>query len=47
VEVHLSKIEGREEWRRTSVIGDLATKRVSGEGPEGYRTAIAFLAGQG
>jgi 3-dehydroquinate dehydratase II len=47
VEVHLSKIEGREEWRRTSVIGDLATKRVSGEGPEGYRTAIAFLAGLG
>ncbi len=45
VEVHLSKIEGREEWRRVSVIGDLATKRVSGEGPEGYRTAIAFLAG--
>ena len=29
-----------------SVIGDLATKRVSGEGPEGYRTAIEFLAGQ-
>jgi hypothetical protein len=27
------------------VIGDLATKRVSGEGPEGYRTAIALLAG--
>ena len=29
-----------------SVIGDLATKRVSGEGPEGYRTAIEFLAAQ-
>jgi 3-dehydroquinate dehydratase-2 len=46
VEVHLSKIEAREEWRRVSVIGDLATKRVSGEGPEGYRTAIEFLAAQ-
>src|SRR5918996_1277998 len=34
VEVHLSNIEAREEWRRMSVIGDLATKRVSGEGPE-------------
>ena len=45
VEVHLSKIEGREEWRRVSVIGDLATKRVSGEGPEGYRTAIAVPGG--
>jgi hypothetical protein len=29
------------------VIGDLASKRVSGEGPEGYRTAIEFLAGLG
>ena len=28
------------------MIGDLATKRVSGEGPEGYRTAIEFLASQ-
>ena len=45
VEVHLSKVEAREEWRRVSVIGDLATKRISGEGPEGYRTAIEFLAG--
>ncbi len=35
VEVHLSKIEAREEWRRVSVIGDLAAKRVSGEGPGG------------
>ena len=44
--MHLSKVEAREEWRRVSVIGDLATKRVSGEGPEGYRTAIEFLATQ-
>ena len=46
MEVHLSKVEAREEWRRVSVISDFASKRVSGEGPEGYRTAIEFLASQ-
>src|ERR671937_2126215 len=30
VEVHLSKIEEREEWRRSSVLSDLAAKRVIG-----------------
>ena len=44
VEVHLSNIDQREEWRRTSVISDLAAKRVIGKGPEGYREALAYLA---
>jgi 3-dehydroquinate dehydratase-2 len=43
-EVHLSAIEGREEWRRHSVIADLAAVRVSGQGPEGYAEAVAALA---
>jgi 3-dehydroquinate dehydratase-2 len=43
VEVHLSNIEQREEWRRNSVIADLAAKRVIGKGPEGYREALKFL----
>jgi 3-dehydroquinate dehydratase-2 len=43
VEVHLSNIEEREEWRRVSVIGELATKRVLGKGPDGYREALEFL----
>ena len=46
VEVHLSDIENREEWRRHSVIADVVTKRVIGKGPEGYREALAFLAEQ-
>jgi len=46
VEVHLSNIEEREEWRRHSVIADLATHRVIGKGPEGYREALTFLAGR-
>jgi 3-dehydroquinate dehydratase II len=44
VEVHLSNIEQREEWRRNSVIAGLAAKRVLGKGPEGYREALEFLA---
>jgi 3-dehydroquinate dehydratase II len=44
VEVHLSDIENREEWRRHSVIADVVTKRVIGKGPEGYREALTFLA---
>jgi 3-dehydroquinate dehydratase-2 len=43
VEVHLSDIESREEWRRNSVIGELAAKRVLGKGPGGYREALTFL----
>jgi 3-dehydroquinate dehydratase-2 len=44
VEVHLSNVDEREEWRRHSVIADLAAKRVVGKGPEGYREALEFLA---
>ena len=43
VEVHLSNIEQREEWRRHSVVAELAAHRVIGEGPEGYRSALEFL----
>ena len=45
VEVHLSNIEGREEWRRHSVVADLAALRVIGKGPDGYREVLEFLAG--
>src|SRR5919202_369465 len=37
VEVHLSDVDRREEWRRHSVIADLAARRVIGKGPDGYR----------
>ena len=45
VEVHLSNIDQREEWRRKSVISDLIAKRVIGKGPDGYREALTYLAG--
>jgi 3-dehydroquinate dehydratase II len=44
VEVHLSDIGAREEWRRHSVLADLAAHRVIGKGPDGYREALEFLA---
>ena len=44
VEVHLSNIEEREEWRRNSVISDLMAHRVIGKGPDGYREALEYLA---
>jgi 3-dehydroquinate dehydratase-2 len=44
VEVHLSDIENREEWRRHSVLADIAAHRVIGKGPDGYREALEFLA---
>lgn len=43
VEVHLSDVEAREEWRRTSVIRELCIATVSGRGPDGYRDALARL----
>jgi 3-dehydroquinate dehydratase-2 len=44
VEVHLSNIEEREEWRRKSVIADIVVHRVMGKGPAGYREALEHLA---
>jgi 3-dehydroquinate dehydratase II len=46
VEVHLSNIEEREQWRRHSVVAELTAHRVIGKGPEGYRDALQFLAGK-
>jgi 3-dehydroquinate dehydratase-2 len=43
VEVHLSAVDEREEWRRHSVIADLCIGRVSGKGVEGYREALELL----
>jgi 3-dehydroquinate dehydratase-2 len=43
VEVHLSDIAKREEWRQRSVLEDVVSARVLGKGPEGYREALAYL----
>ncbi|MGH3111892.1 MAG: type II 3-dehydroquinate dehydratase [Gaiellaceae bacterium] len=44
VEVHLSNIEEREEWRRQSVIAEVVSHRILGRGPDGYREALEWLA---
>jgi 3-dehydroquinate dehydratase-2 len=46
VEVHLSNVDEREEWRRRSVISDIAAERIVGKGPDGYREALAYVAEQ-
>jgi 3-dehydroquinate dehydratase-2 len=43
VEVHLSDVDGREPWRRESVIRELCFARVIGRGPAGYREALERL----
>jgi 3-dehydroquinate dehydratase II len=44
VEVHISNVEEREEWRRHSVLDGLTAGRVVGKGIDGYREALALLA---
>jgi 3-dehydroquinate dehydratase-2 len=43
VEVHLSDVDAREEFRRVSVIRDICVATVKGQGVEGYRTALNRL----
>jgi 3-dehydroquinate dehydratase-2 len=43
VEVHLSDVSSREDWRRHSVFEGLVLGVVSGKGPEGYRVALEML----
>ena len=43
VEVHLSDVDSREEWRRISVIADLCVGRVTGKGADGYQEALELL----
>jgi 3-dehydroquinate dehydratase-2 len=43
VEVHLSDVMQREEFRRVSVVRDLCVATVSGQGVDGYREALSRL----
>ena len=44
IEVHLSDIHSREEFRKVSVIKDVCVKQISGLGPKGYINALNDLA---
>jgi 3-dehydroquinate dehydratase-2 len=43
VEVHLSNVDVREEWRRHSVLTGLGGMRIVGKGFDGYREALQLL----
>jgi 3-dehydroquinate dehydratase II len=46
VEVHLSDVENRDDWRKVSVFDGLVLSKVSGKGPDGYREALELLAAE-
>ncbi len=46
VEVHLSAVSEREDWRRVSVVSDLCVGVVEGKGVDGYREALELLGGR-
>jgi 3-dehydroquinate dehydratase-2 len=43
VEVHLSDVDHREQWRRSSVLGELCFARIVGKGLAGYDEALERL----
>ncbi|WP_054815384.1 type II 3-dehydroquinate dehydratase [Nocardia arizonensis] len=47
VEVHLSNVHAREEFRHHSFVSGIATAVIAGMGIEGYAAAVRFLAARG
>lgn len=45
VEVHLSNIHAREEFRQRSYVAPIAIGQVAGFGPEGYTMALRYVIG--
>lgn len=43
IEVHLSNIYAREEWRRKSVVAPIALAQICGRGWQGYIDAVEIL----
>ena len=46
VEVHLSDVESRDDWRKVSVFDGLVLAKISGKGADGYREALERLAAE-
>jgi 3-dehydroquinate dehydratase-2 len=44
VEVHISDVDAREDWRRVSVFEGQVLAKVAGKGFDGYREALEILA---
>ncbi|MDX6380555.1 MAG: 3-dehydroquinate dehydratase [Rubrobacteraceae bacterium] len=47
VEVHLSNVHAREEWRRCSVVSPAVDAVVAGMSAFGYRAAVAYILSRG
>jgi len=47
VEVHLSNVHAREEWRRRSVVSPVVDAVVAGMGAQGYVAAVRYVLGRG
>jgi 3-dehydroquinate dehydratase-2 len=43
VEVHLSDVDHRDEWRKVSVVSELVSARFVGHGADGYRLGLEYL----
>ena len=43
IEVHLSNVYSREEFRHKSVISDICIGKITGFGSEGYKMALQYL----
>ena len=43
VEVHISNVHGREEWRRVSVISPAVDAVIAGMGAHGYVAAVGYV----
>ncbi|MGH2974463.1 MAG: type II 3-dehydroquinate dehydratase [Solirubrobacterales bacterium] len=46
VEVHLSDVHARDDWRKLSVFDGLVLAKIAGKGPDGYREALELLAAE-
>ena len=46
VEVHLSDVDSREEFRRRSFVSLYASKVIKGKGFDGYREALEYFSGK-
>ena len=47
VEVHLSNVHAREEWRRRSVVSPAVDAIVAGMGARGYLVAVGYILSRG
>lgn len=46
IEVHLSDVGSREDWRKVSVFDGLVAGKVTGKGIDGYREALELIRGE-